>query len=102
MKIFRFFVLFMCAVLILTGPAGTVFAYASTQTDIAVYNANVARIAQELERKYNVTITYPMRQSGIAAVGPQTLDTLDTSLMFVTPALVREVSAFFQNRQGLH
>jgi hypothetical protein len=58
----------------------------------------VARITSELEQKYNVTITYPIRPSGTAAIGPQTLHTLDQSLMFLSPELVREVSAFFENR----
>ena len=68
---------------------------ASAATEIELYNRNVATIVAEMEALYNVDITYPIRGSGYAAIGAPTLRTLDESLKFITPEMVREISNFY-------
>lgn len=69
---------------------------AAEAPDIQIYNENVAKIAQEIEEKYNIDITYPIRKSGYAAVGAQTLRTLEQSLEYISPELVSEISNYYK------
>ena len=72
----------------------------AASVDIEAYNKNVAQIVAEMQTRYNVDITYPIRQSGYASVGPQTLETLNMALNFITPEMVREISEFYRLNRG--
>ena len=68
--------------------------------EIAEYNQKVTQKAKELEKKYSITIHYPSRANGYAAIGTVTLGMLDSSLEFITPQVIRQMSDFFYYRKG--
>ena len=67
---------------------------------ISEHNKTVEHIVSELEERYNIDISYPIRHSGYAAIGPPTLDTLNSALEFITPEMVREISEFYRVVKG--
>ena len=58
-----------------------------------------ARIAQ-MEQTYNIRIIYDRSRDGTPAIGTGALATLDMVLTAITPEVVREVSAFVEQRTG--
>ena len=102
MKLHKIAAIILCVIISVSMTAPAAAVQQRPRMDVAVYNENVARLVAELEQKYNIIITYPTYSSGFAAIGPRTLETLDASLMFITPGVVREISEYFLNRDGLN
>lgn len=94
------------AVLVILSTTGiTVFAAPSKTyrvSDLSENNREVEEIAVGLEERYGITLHYPTvtGQDGaqMANIVPQTLVTLDEALVKVTPRLVRQVSAYYYER----
>ncbi len=74
----------------------------SVQDSIA-HNQRVQAKADELRQKYAIAISYPtFTQDGqeVAGVFPETLETLDMALSYVTPYVVQQVSQYYQQTTG--
>lgn len=63
-------------------------------------NAQVDAYKQQLEQKYGITITYDVDEDGSACIGTGSLATLDTALSAVTPSVVKQVSDYYQKKNG--
>ncbi len=63
-------------------------------------NAQIAAQATTLEKKFGITITYPIDKKGKAAITLNNLETLDTSLSTLTPAVVKQISKYYMNSNG--
>lgn len=88
------FLILLCAAILAIGamPLGLAASAAS--------NSDVAQKKAELESKYGITIQYPISSGGKEAVTVNSLITLDMALENVTPAIVRQVSRYYQEKTG--
>lgn len=66
---------------------------------LEAYNAEVKEKADSLAKKYGVAIKYPAG-AGYAGIGTATLATLDACLEYVTPAVMKELSAWYKEKTG--
>ncbi|MCL2056748.1 MAG: hypothetical protein FWH02_05975 [Oscillospiraceae bacterium] len=65
-----------------------------------LYNSRVAAKAAQMEQKYGVTIKYPGPNPNYVGIGPGTLNTMDSSLDKIGPALVKRLSAWSREYTG--
>lgn len=74
-----------------------------TVTSGTAHNAAVQAKELALEEKYAITINYSTYWDGetdVAVIQPETLDTLDTALSYVSTYVVRQVSSYYQQNTG--
>jgi hypothetical protein len=98
-----FFVVFSA---FMAGGGEEVFAAPSStyrSGDPQISSRKVDELARSLEAKYGITIYYPVESAGeefLAGIVPETLHTLDAALETITPAVVRQVSAYLYEKTG--
>jgi len=63
-------------------------------------NAQVEEKRAEIERRFGVHIRYDIDQNGTASIGIGALITLDTTLGHLTPAVIRQLSDYWEGRTG--
>lgn len=63
-------------------------------------HAKVVAQAEALEQKYSIGITYPSDSDGHASITRNNLETLDLALSSLTPSFVKQVSNYYQQRNG--
>lgn len=63
-------------------------------------NANVDERILQLEQKYGIEITYETDKDGSACIGTGALATLDYALDSVTPTVVKQVSNYYEKKNG--
>lgn len=90
------------AVLLVYALCSTPIAFAanSSQPTPDQYNSEVSSYAKSLEEKYQVQIKYPIRSDGYAAIGTATLATLDSTLGYLSPTVVKQLSRFYYETYG--
>lgn len=68
--------------------------------DINGLNADVEAKRKVLEEKYYINIRYDTDPDGSANIGTGSLAILDNTLAAITPEVVRQLSAYYENRLG--
>lgn len=63
-------------------------------------NAGISAQAKAIEERYGIGITYPIGSDGYAAITMNNLETLDLAFGTVTPSVVKQVSKYYQERNG--
>ncbi|MDL2233398.1 putative zinc-binding metallopeptidase [Ruminococcaceae bacterium OttesenSCG-928-L11] len=91
--------LLLICVMIGAVPLQPMVAIAATPTK-EEYNAAVLAKTQELEEKYGIVISYPMR-NGTAGIGTATLSNLDRCLSTLTAGVVKKLSAWYKTNKGV-
>ncbi|MDR2931870.1 MAG: putative zinc-binding metallopeptidase [Oscillospiraceae bacterium] len=91
---------FLIIIMFVTAFPLQVFA-ADTSQSITQYNADVLAKKQALEKKYGIRITYPQNENSYAGIGTATLATLDTCLEYVSPELIKQLSEYYSQKNGV-
>lgn len=63
-------------------------------------NAQVSDRVDEIEKKYGINITYEIGDNGYATISMNNLETLDSAFSSVTPTVVRQISSYYNKRNG--
>ena len=63
-------------------------------------NADVEARRLEIEQRFGIHIRYDVDHDGAASIGTGALHTLDTVLGYLTPGVVRELSDYWEKRNG--
>lgn len=92
----RFLFLLLTAVLALQAPPAAALGTASGSKEAAA----IAGQAEALEKKYGIHIRYPGDDSGKPVIAAGDLETLDMALENVTPAAVRQISQYYEAKNG--
>lgn len=92
----RVLTLLLSALLILNILPLLAFGAETTQSK----NAAIAQKAAEIEKKYGINIRYPQDREGNAIITLNGLITMDDALANVTPTIVKQVSAYYKEKNG--
>lgn len=63
-------------------------------------NEKIAESAKKIETKYGISIKYPKNRDGDAMISMNNIETLDRSLNTMTPGLVKQVSSYYEKKNG--
>ena len=87
-----------CSLMVTSVWAANGERYSVSATAVTSHNQAVETKKQELQDLYGIAISYPtydLNGTDVAAIYPETLETLETALSYVTPYVVRQVSAYY-------
>lgn len=71
--------------------------------NVAAHNQAVNDLGASLQKKYDITIQYPVYTADderIYGIFPETLHALDAALETITPGVVRQVSDYYRQKNG--
>lgn len=63
-------------------------------------NKQISTRAKELEKKFGIDITYPTKDNGYAQITMNNLETLERAFDTATPHLVKQISSYYEKRNG--
>lgn len=94
-KLLSFAIVIAVALSVLAMPA-----YSAETLSTDEYNSQISAEVKSLEKKYGISITYPITSNGYAGISLNNLSTLDMSFSNVTPSVIKQISAYYKTING--